>query len=191
MTHIVFAAAALPLLDALFQHGYTLSLTHACGALVSALPRRDLVLLVSLDHGAASVRAAQASCHVDTPWLAWNHGDDQTLTLLAYAAGASAGLPRDLTAPVLLQTIATVVGPRRTPERPPSHLGAPQHRYRRGTVIRLDGEMLLDITRGVVAQSRIHTDGSEVLLLPARLRACHPGLRPNPGEQSAQCTGLP
>jgi CRP-like cAMP-binding protein len=110
----------------------------------------------------ASVRAAQQLHRPGIPWVAWNRTDDQTLTLLAYAAGASAVLPRELTAPVLKQTITTALGPSLVRQRRP--LGTGQQRYRRGALIPLEPNTLLEITRGVVAQTMLHGDGSEVLL---------------------------
>jgi CRP-like cAMP-binding protein len=179
MSQIVFVGATPPhaLLDALLQQGATLTLVRPGQSFRCFGLERGAIALVSLDDGAASVRAAQMALRRDTPWLAWNRSDDQTLTLLAYAAGASAVLPCDLTASVLMQAIATTLGPQRVVERQPPHLGAPQHRYRRGTIIRLEPDMLLDIARGVVAQTRIHADGSDVLLGlygPGQLLTGHP-----------------
>lgn len=53
---------------------------------------------------------------------------------------------------------------RLAPEPQPLLLGAPRVRYRRGAPIRLLPDSLLEIVQGVVAQTMLHGDGTEVFL---------------------------
>jgi CRP-like cAMP-binding protein len=180
MAQLLFIGKPLPdheLIEDLTRCGYTITLAQQIGADPRAGASREILLIVILDAGGMLARAAQQQHRPGVPWLAWNRTDDQTQTLLAYAAGASAVLPHTLTAAVLRQTIATIRGPQPAPAASIRQLTTPQHRYRRGALIDLPPDTLLDITRGVVAQIMLHTDGSEALLGlagPGQLLIAHP-----------------
>lgn len=94
-------------------------------------------------------------------WLAWNRSDDPALTLAAYAAGALAVLPRTVTAPALLRMLDTALA-----SAPPHPAPPPQTRrsYQRDAPISLAPDELLTVDEGVVAQTMIEPDGTEVLM---------------------------
>jgi Crp-like helix-turn-helix domain len=180
MNQLIFLGESLPpsaLLTALSERGCTVTLTRRIQLESGVGARRDLLLIVCLDGDMTPVRMAQQLHRPGIPWLAWNRTDDQTLTLLAYAAGAVAVLPRALSATMLMQTIAAISGPQRAADPQSRLYGTLQHRYRRGMTIRLEPDTLLDLSRGVVAQSMLHADGTEVLLGlygPGQLLIGHP-----------------
>lgn len=183
MTQLMFLGKALPssmLLAALSERNYTVTLIRQIPPDLGIGARRDLLLIVSLEDDPMPIRAAQQLHRPGIPWLAWNRSTDHTLSLLAAAAGAAAVLPHDLTAPMLAQAItATITTAHGAPasERHPWPHGALQQRYRRGMPVHLGPDTLLDVIRGVVAQTMLHADGSEVLLGlygPGQLLIGHP-----------------
>jgi CRP-like cAMP-binding protein len=178
MMQITFLGEMLPnlqLLHDIVHAGYAITLTQQLTPESGIGSRHDCLLIVSLEGQQAPIRMAQSIHRPGIPWLAWNRSDDQIQTLLAYASGASAVLPRDLTAAVLTQTMITLCQPQATPQQ--QRFGALQRCYRRGTVLRLEPETLLEISRGIVAQTMLHNDGSEALLGlygPGQVLIAHP-----------------
>jgi hypothetical protein len=167
---LVFTGTTPPQPDVLFglyQHGYTLMLAPQLQQIAegASAQQPDLVIL-ALDSDAV-IRAVSAQLHRQAiPWIVWNAADDPALALSAYVAGASAVLPSATSVAALAQCIQVTLAAhtagaiRRAPNREPVR----QIRYRRGDTIRLDDGDVLDVTSGVIAQTMIHQDGSEVLL---------------------------
>lgn len=167
MTQLVFAGRIVPdssLLHDLVHAGYAITLMPQVAAGNGIGSSRNVMLIASLEEHASAVRAAQQLHRPGIPWLAWNRSDDQSLTLLAYAAGAAAVLPRDLSAQTLLRTLASILGPGAPRFERRAPFSAVQRRFRRGFAIELEPNMLIEIGRGVIAQSMVHADGVEVLL---------------------------
>jgi DNA-binding transcriptional ArsR family regulator len=176
MTQIVFIGRSTPepeVLAALHRRGYTLVLAPQAPA--NDHTTHAQLLIIGMESDAQSGRAPFRLQRRRMPWLAWNRSDDQALTLLAYAAGAAAVLPRDTTADLLVQLVESFAGP--PVQTPAITMGAAQHRFRRGSTIRLAPDSLLEIGRGIVTQSMLHEDGSAVLLGlygPGRVLTGHP-----------------
>lgn len=167
MTQLVFAGRGVPdsaLLQDLVHAGYAITLMPQVAAGYGIGSSPSVVLVASLEENASAMRAAQQLHRPGIPWFAWNSSDDQSLTLLAYAAGAAAVLPRNLTAQALLQTLASILGPGAKQLERRALFSAVQRRFRRGAAIELEPNMLIEIGRGVIAQSMLYADGVEVLL---------------------------
>lgn len=166
MTLILFVGRALPphdLLDDLTRRGYVAAVAQRLPADRGGGQRGSQLVIVSLEGDSGGIRAAQREHRPGVPWLAWNRTSDQTQALLAYAAGATAVLPPEITGQTLALTIATILG--LAPDTPPQP-GRPvsQRRYRRGAAIALEPGDVLEVARGIVAQTMVHADGAEVLL---------------------------
>jgi hypothetical protein len=99
------------------------------------------------------------------PWLAWCAGSDGNLTNLAYQYGARAFFPEETSGQVILQYVqknmlnagAQAVGSN------PNEIIA-QRRYQKGDIIILEPDTILEVQKGILAQTMVHEDGSEVLL---------------------------
>jgi hypothetical protein len=109
------------------------------------------------------------------PWLACCR-KDEVLTTRAYQAGAIAVFAEDTPPEVVLRIV------QRNLENLASRDGhntdaAVQRHYQRGDVILLEAETVLEVHRGIIAQTMIYQDGAEVLLGlcgPSQLLVPHP-----------------
>ncbi|HVP21171.1 MAG TPA: Crp/Fnr family transcriptional regulator [Anaerolineaceae bacterium] len=97
------------------------------------------------------------------PWLAWCCGQNDELMTKAYAAGALAAFSAETPFPVIVQIIQRTLD-KLPQKRDPGSQNAIQRRYQRGDVILLEPETVLEIQRGIIAQTMIYQDGTEVLL---------------------------
>jgi hypothetical protein len=167
MIDLVFLGRTPPdalLLTDLIHAGYSLTLAQQCEPKRSTGHHRELLIIVSLEPDETPISSFQQQHRPQQPWIAWNRTDDARLALQAYTDGASAVLPRELTADVLIQAIQTLFGSppglheQYIPFRPD------QQRYQQGALIPLEPDRVLDIVRGVVAQIMLRTDGSEALI---------------------------
>lgn len=167
MVDLVFLGRMLPdasLLTELIQAGYSLSLTQHLAPKVSAGQRRGTLIIVSLEPHTMHIAGVQQLDHLQQPWIAWNRSDDTELALQAYAAGASAVLPRRLTAAILIKTLTTLYGSPVESSAPHRAFVTTQQRYQQGALIPLEADSVLTIMRGVVAHVMLRTDGSEALI---------------------------
>jgi CRP-like cAMP-binding protein len=96
-------------------------------------------------------------------WLAWCTVDDKALANLAYQKGASAVFSKDTPENIIVQVA----------QRNLERLNSPysqamenviQRRYQRGDVILLEQDTVLEIQQGILAQTMVHQDGTEILL---------------------------
>lgn len=161
---LVFLGRALPdalLLTELIHAGYSLSLTQHLEPKPSAGQRCGTLIIVSLEPNAIDIGGVQPP---QQPWIAWNRTDDAELALQAYAAGASAVLPRQVTAAVLIKTLTTLYGVPIESSTPHHTFVTAQQRYQQGALIPLEIDNILTIIRGVVAHIMVRTDGSEALI---------------------------
>ena len=99
-----------------------------------------------------------------TSWLAWCSGGEE-LQALAYQYGAMAVFP-DLTSPeVIMKFIRRFLLERQTATLlSVSNGGSFQRSYARGDIILMETDTVLEVEKGILAQSMVHKDGSEVLL---------------------------
>lgn len=88
-------------------------------------------------------------------WLAWNRNDSASLTMRAYEHGASAVLPAAASVQTLLGWL------HREQQSSPV---VQRLRYQRGQTVRLPAHTLVTIEQGIIAQTLLGSDGSEVLL---------------------------
>jgi hypothetical protein len=167
MNQIIFIGAGLPepiLLDALYQRGYSLTFTRTSYSPTAPSGlglARAALLVLNLDADLPIARVAHALRQQGIPWLAWNRSDEPARAVLASASGALAVLPGAISAPLLLQAIDAALATRSTVRR---LVPGSQQRYRRGAVIALERNAILEVTDGIVAQTMIHPDGAAVLL---------------------------
>lgn len=164
------------LLQACAAHGYVTTVAPNPGLLPPSMLRDAALVVAVVTTGLTPTDlAAQLST---TRWLAWNRGDDQDLALAAYRAGALVVLPGASDTALLLRTIEQLLD--RSHELPSRQLSPPPPLsgvYRRGEIIVLSPDALLEVQHGVVAQHMIHADGAPVLLGlygPGQLLVGHP-----------------
>jgi CRP-like cAMP-binding protein len=167
-------AREFALLEALYEAGYQLHLMIAERSTVETMQPAALTLVALGDpHAAALDTLLPRLGEGAAPWLCWNRADDPGIALAAYSAGALAVLRGATTGALLLQSVRnalTLVAPA------PATLARARH-YTRDELIALPADAVLDIRAGVVAQSVLHADGSEVLLGlcgPGQLLVGHP-----------------
>lgn len=146
--------------SALWREGYAVTLLQNPGL---PLPACDLVLLC-----AQEMAHIEAWLPVERTVLVWNGSEDTKLALAAYAAGAAAVLPAQISASLLLQRVRQMMPPHSgyKPDDDSSlrRTRYLQTRYLQGQPIHVDADLVMVIESGVVAQTVIHADGSEVLL---------------------------
>jgi hypothetical protein len=164
---------ALEILAPLHEAGYRLTLAPDGDRRADRGSRLPALLLVALGGQPPSPVSTPAAGERALPWLCWNRDDDPACTLAAYSAGALAVLPAALTGSVLLQSVRSAL----TAVGPPRPVGAVERRYEREELLLLERDAVLDVREGVVAQTVIHADGTEVLLGfcgPGQLLVGHP-----------------
>jgi len=135
------------------------------GYMASFLPEKELA---SASCDLIIVRIADATSldrfrSLARPWLAWCCGKSGEMMTQAYTAGAVAAFSADTPIPVIVQIIQRTLEklPQKRDQGPQN---AAQRRYQRGDVILLEPETVLEIQRGIIAQTMIYQDGTEVLL---------------------------
>lgn len=141
--------------SALWREGYAVTLLQNPGL---PLPACDLVLLCAQD-----IAHIEAWLPVERTVLVWNGSEDTNLALAAYAAGAAAVLPAQTSPSLLLQRVRQMTSPR-SGYAPSDDASLRRPRYPQGQPIHVDADLVMVIESGVVAQTVIHADGSEVLL---------------------------
>jgi hypothetical protein len=99
----------------------------------------------------------------DLPALLWNQSEDAEITVAAYAAGISTVLPAQATQSLVLARVRQMLAvPHRTAS---SQRPMALHRtYAQGDPIVMPADTVMLVKAGIVAQTVIHEDGSEVLL---------------------------
>lgn len=141
--------------SALWREGYAVTLLQNPGL---PLPASDLVLLC-----ADEIAHIEAWLPLDRTVLVWNGSEETGLALAAYTAGAAAVLPAQTSPSLLLQRVRQMTSSRSTyTSNDDSSLR--RSRYLQGQPIHVDDNLVMVIESGVVAQTVIHADGSEVLL---------------------------
>ncbi len=153
-------------------------LLYSSGYLVTLLPDKpdisiaaDLVIARKPD-AALMGRLSKSS----TAWLAWCPPDPEELMARAYQSGATAAFLERTPAEVVLQIIQRTLESL-APKNEKQAVNVAQRRYQRGDLILLEPEAVLDIQKGIIAQTMVHLDGSEVLLGlcgPNQLMVPHP-----------------
>ncbi len=95
-------------------------------------------------------------------WLAWDLTGDSRMISKVYQRGARAVFPKETPVSVIVETIqrtmAELTQNRTTPKL------CRRRTYRRGELILLDADSVLQIEDGVLATTMIHQDGIEVML---------------------------
>ena len=163
-------AGGVAILEPLYEAGYQLHLSIA----ERPMPEAALALVALGDSRASAVDALNPRGREGmAPWICWNRNDDPGVALAAYSAGALAVLPSAATGPLLLHSVRNAL----TLVTPPPAPATRERHYERDELIALPADAVLDIRAGIVAQSVLHTDGSEVLLGlcgPGQLLVGHP-----------------
>jgi CRP-like cAMP-binding protein len=116
------------------------------------------LLLVNIEDGMTGI--FEQIRKLDTVWIAWCHGSVQ-LVSQAYQSGAAAVFPDETDIQTICLFIQRQLAKTSEEEKFKDSI---QRQYRRGDLILLDPEMVLEIKQGIIAQLMIHKDGCEVLL---------------------------
>jgi len=121
--------------------------------------------LVALDDDAPTRpgTGADGHGHPAAAWLAWNRDDSGAAAVAAYRAGAVAVLPAATTAAQLRDSVEHALA-RAGNGADPAGRGERRRRFRRGALIALERDAVLEVEAGVVAVTVVHDDGAEVLL---------------------------
>ena len=148
------------------------------GCMVSVLPEGERAAHLG-DLVLARVTSAEQLPQpgaLGSPWLAWCAAEDPNLIAQSYRSGALAVFPRGTPPAVILQVVRrTLASLAPAPEHPSETIA--QRRYQRGDVILLEPDTVLEIRQGIIAQTMVHQDGSQVLLGlcgPEQLVVPHP-----------------
>lgn len=162
-------SASLPKIAALlWREGHTVTLQRE---LAEPLPSADLYLSVVEERTVFNICFPP-----DLPVLLWNQSEDAEITVAAYAAGVSTVLPAQATQSLVLARVRQMLAlPQRTasPQRPM----ALYRTCAQGEPIHMPADTVMLVKAGIVAQTVIHEDGSEVLLGlygPGQLLIPHP-----------------
>lgn len=142
-----------------------ISLLQQAGNLVSlavpntTIPTADLLMLRLAD---ATLLAQIDQSSI--PWIAWTCANSEPITTLAYQAGAQAVFP-DKTPPSVILLFVQRFLETHTSEPSTSPLEkAILRRYQKGDTILLDAGSVLEVQQGIIAQTMVYQDGTEVLL---------------------------
>jgi len=150
---------AFELLAPLYEAGYRLTLTTGERTCDCLLPQAPALTLIAI--GPETLLPARGLLGSrKQPWLCWNRCDDPARGLASYHAGALTVLPADATAPLLLQSVRNALAAL----APVPLADQGERRYAREELIALASDAILEVREGIVAQTVIHADGSEVLL---------------------------
>lgn len=102
---------------------------------------------------------------IPVPWLVLCSGIANELINLAYQNGAKAVFPEETTDQVIIQYIQRILIDVSSSPENGNLIGAiAQRRYQKGDIIILEPDTIMEIQRGIMAQTMVHQDGSEVLL---------------------------
>ncbi len=173
MKHIVFTGdwkEALDLLRSLTSAGY----------MVSILPEKAIV---SIPCDLIVTTAMQADHlikqkEISVPWLVWCLENGNGLFNLAYQNGATAVFPEGTTNEVIFQFIRRILDDESSSPKNDHITGnIIKRRYQKGDIIILEPDTIMEIEKGILAQTMVYQDGSEVLLGlfgPGQLVIPHP-----------------
>lgn len=142
------------LIELLQQAGILVSLTP------EGIPAGADFLLIRL----SSKAQLPAGGVQNTPWAVWTCCPDETLTTLAYQAGAQAVFPEATPAKVIADFIQRALSGRAGTAAAEPLEKAIQRRYQKGDTILLGADSVLEVKEGIIAQTMVHQDGAEVLL---------------------------
>jgi CRP-like cAMP-binding protein len=97
------------------------------------------------------------------PWLAWCVSENKDLVNKAYGKGALSVFSEETPEEIIFQVIQRNLErlshlPKKSPET------VIQRKYQRGDIILLETDTVLEIQQGIIAQTMVHQDGTEVLL---------------------------
>ena len=137
----------------------------ADGYMTCLLPKHGL-LTAPFDLIIARVAGSDDLGHlrdISAPWIAWCSQDEPALNTLAYQSGAIAVLGDGISYDVTLQMIDRLLGHFYSRNEKPIENTLQRH-YQRGDIIQIEADMVLEIIKGIVAQTMVYEDGSEVLL---------------------------
>ncbi len=143
------------------------SLLTSAGYMVSVLPEIESV---AQPCDLVITRATHADHlfqinDISVPWLVWCSGIDNQLINLAYQNGAKAVFPEGTTDQVIIQFIQRILSDVNSSPDNGNLIGAiAQRRYQKGDIIILEPDTIMEIKKGILAQTMVHQDGSEVLL---------------------------
>jgi len=166
-------SGAFELLAPLYGAGYRLTLAPDERLCDCALPHAPGLVLLALDDDTPRAAAAFILDGRSLPWIGWNRQDDPRAALAAYGAGALTVLPAGLSGELLLQSVRNALAA----VTPFGANGVTERRYERDELIALERDAILEVREGIVAQTVIHADGTEVLLGlcgPGQLLIGHP-----------------
>ncbi len=166
-------SGAFELLAPLYGAGYRLTLAPDNRLCDCALPHAPGLVLLAFDDDTPRDAAAFILDGRSLPWIGWNRQDDPRAALAAYGAGALAVLPAGLSGELLLQSVRNALAA----VTPFGANGVTERRYERDELIALEHDAILEVREGIVAQTVIHADGTEVLLGlcgPGQLLIGHP-----------------
>lgn len=161
MTRVYLAGRLLdcsPLVDDLVARRITVSLT----ASVREVPAGSFLLVSISDNETHLFEEVKGS---GVTWAAWCHGQPDLLAR-AYTAGALAAFPHETGIDTLSGFIIRQLGQSGQEGSPENRRwsGTVQRNIRKGDLILLDDDFVLDIEAGIIAKKMIHRDGCEVLL---------------------------
>lgn len=160
MKHILFTGDWKSRIDIFY-------LLTSAGYMVSVLPDREVG---STSCDLIITRATNSDDFIQmkdisVPWLVWCSGIDNKLINLAYQNGAKAVFPEGITDQVIIQFIQKILSDVSSFPDNDNLIGAiAQRRYQKGDIIILEPDTIMEIQKGILAQTMVHQDGSEVLL---------------------------
>ena len=139
-------------------------LLHQAGDWVSLAPQMDFPAADLLVVRLTDADAVSALSQAKLPWVAWACTGDASLVTQSYQAGAQAVFPETTPAAVIFGFIQRYLD-----EHPLAATAEPlekaiQRRYQKGDTILLGADSVLEVQEGIIAQTMVHQDGSEVLL---------------------------
>lgn len=164
---------AFELLAPLYSAGLPLTLATDDRLCDCALPHAPRLMLVALGGVTPPGATAFVLDGRPLPWIGWNRHDVPNMALAAYQSGALTVLPAELTGELLLQSVRNALAA----TIPSGISGIIERRYERAELIALERDAIVEVHEGIVAQTVIHADGTEVLLGlcgPGQLLIGHP-----------------
>jgi CRP-like cAMP-binding protein len=124
------------------------------------IPTGSVIQLVVLENP----RIIEVAKSREIPWIGWMPREDGELSSAAYAAGAMAVLPSTISPEALEQVVRNNSSFHQLPVSQKLDSQAKRRHFQRGTLIPLLADEVMVVEEGIVAQTVIHEDGSEVLL---------------------------
>jgi hypothetical protein len=158
MRHILFVGCSkncIDLFEALIRDDYCLSFS-----LNTELSLSFFDLVVFRLTGTDQLSVMQ---NLSIPWIAWCSSNQDDLPTLAYQNGALAvfldGTPFSVISQIIQRTAENL-----TVARESGSNDIIQRRYLKGDIILLEPQAVLEIQQGIIAQTMVYQDGSDVLL---------------------------